>query len=218
MHFSNKKILITAAHPDDEVLGAGGTISRLSKNNDVTLITFTDGESSRGVQKNRNSCLAKSCEILGISDFHCGDFPDNEMDTVSMLTVVKFLESKVNFIPHLILTHNIDDLNVDHSIVYRATMTCFRPQKFTSTLILSYYVPSSTEYNPGNSFSGNNIYFKLTEQQFRKKQKALICYDREMRKYPHSRSYKNITNLTKCWGSEVGCKYAEKFKFVRGAI
>lgn len=218
MHFSNKKILITAAHPDDEVLGAGGTINRLSKNNDITLVTFTDGESSRGVKKNRNSSLVESCKILGIKDFHCGDFPDNEMDSVSMLKIVKFLESKIKFVPDLIFTHNIDDLNVDHTVVSKATITCFRPQDFTSTMILSYYVPSSTEYNPSNNFSGNNMYFRLRKKQIRKKHKALMCYDKEMRKYPHSRSYKNIINLNKCWGSEVGCKYAEKFKFIRGAF
>ena len=77
-----KKVLVLAAHPDDETLGCGGTINRLSKEGcQIQLITFTNGESSRGeLNKDRNNLLDKVSDKLGIQKFSSADFPDNSMD------------------------------------------------------------------------------------------------------------------------------------------
>jgi len=110
----NKKILVLAAHPDDETLGCGGTINRLSaQGNQVQLLTFTDGESSRGVDdKNRNTKLNDVCTILGIHNHSLEDFPDNAMDSVPLLELCKFIESEVDYEPDIIFTHFVGDLNV----------------------------------------------------------------------------------------------------------
>lgn len=220
MLFNMKNILVLAAHPDDETLGLGGTISRLSsEGHNIRVITFTDGESSRGVtSKNRNPKLKQVSDILGISSFTYGDFPDNAMDSVPLLELAKFIESNKEFEPDIIFTHNYSDLNIDHTLVYKATLTAFRPQLGGNLQIYSYFVPSATDYNPNNNFSGNNTYFKLSESDVNKKLDALMVYDDEMRDYPHTRSYSNIKSLINVWGSEVGTEYAEKFKLIRSVI
>lgn len=215
-----KNILVLAAHPDDETLGMGGTISRLtSEGHNVRVLTFTDGESSRGTTtKNRNPKLRNISDILGISSFESGDFPDNAMDSVPLLELAKFIEFNKGFEPDAVFTHNVSDLNIDHTLVYKATLTAFRPQLGNNMDIYSYFVPSATDYNPDNNFNGNNVYFKLSNEDVSKKLSALKVYDAEMREYPHTRSYQNITSLINVWGSEVGTQYAEKFKLIRSLV
>ena len=214
-----KKALILAAHPDDETLGCGATIHKLSKEGyDIQLLTFTDGVGSRNNnEKNRNSKLELVSKVLGISRYTIGNFPDNAMDSVPLLDLCKFIEENVDYTPDIIFTHFIGDLNVDHQLVTKATLTAFRPQHGNKTKIYSYYVPSSTDYNPLSYFDGNS-YFELNQKNVNAKLEALRYYDKEMREYPHTRSYKNIDNLMKVWGSEVGLLHCEKHKLIREVI
>jgi len=207
-------VLILAAHPDDETLGCGGVIKKLSQeNNFIKLITFTDGESSRNENGNRNILLDRVCKKLGINEYISGNFPDNKLDSIPLLDICKFIENNVEFIPDLIFTHHRNCNNIDHQLVYKATITSFRPQIGNKIKILSYFVPSSTDYNPFNNFNGN-VYYNIKDT-IENKIETLHIYDKEMRKYPHTRSYENIKNLSKVWGSEVSLEYAEKFELVR---
>ncbi len=214
-----KNILVLAAHPDDETLGCGATLAKLAnEGHNIKLLTFTDGVGAReSFAPGRNAKLDSVCNMLGISEYSCGSFPDNEMDTVSMLKVCKFIEKNTNFIPDIIFTHHPGCLNIDHSIVSRATLTVFRPQSGNSQEIYSYFVPSSTDYNPLTHFDGN-VYIDVGSTAERKLETLSECYGEEMRDYPHTRSYQNIENLMKVWGSEVGLRYAEKFKLLRKII
>ncbi len=216
---NNKKILVLAAHPDDESLGCGGTIHKLSQlGNNVELLTFTDGVSSRQDDKdNRNKKLELVSKVLGISKFNYSNFPDNAMDSVPLLDLCKFIEKNIDYTPDIIFTHFAGDLNIGHQLVSKATLTVFRPQKENKTKIYSYYVPSSTDYNPLTNFDGNS-YYSLGKSNINAKLEALWHYHEEMREYPHTRSYKNISNLMKVWGSEVGHKYCEKFKLIREVL
>tara|TARA_Y100000310_G_scaffold297328_1_gene330234 strand:- start:19 stop:672 length:654 start_codon:yes stop_codon:yes gene_type:complete len=211
----NKNILVLAAHPDDETLGCGATISKLSeKGHNIQLLTFTDGVGARGEDGDRNSKLEACCEILGIKEYASGSFPDNAMDSVRLLDVCKFIGSNVKYFPDIIFTHHPNCLNIDHEVVYRATITHFRSQEGHNTSIYSYYVPSSTDYNPLGNFNGN-VYFDVKNHKDTKLKCLMECYDEEMRERPHSRSYDNVENLMKTWGSEVGLEYAEKFQLIR---
>jgi|TARA_R100001443_G_scaffold16988_1_gene27469 LmbE family N-acetylglucosaminyl deacetylase len=211
-----KKVLVLAAHPDDETLGCGGVIKNLSDQGyKIELITFTDGVSSRGKkQKNRNEKLKEVSKLLGISKYTYGNFYDNALDSVSLLQLCQFIENNTEGPYDIIFTHFIGDLNIDHQLVTKATLTAFRPQQGHKTKIYSYYVPSSTDYNPLSTFDGNS-YFELSNEDVTAKMKALAVYNEEMRDAPHSRSYENVISLMKVWGSEVGMVNCEKFKLIR---
>ena len=210
-----KKVLVLAAHPDDETLGCGATISRLAKEgNEIQLLTFTDGVGARGEEGNRNQKLDECSKILGINRYKAGSFPDNSMDSVPLLDLCKFIEGNVDYNPDLIFTHSTKDLNIDHQLVTKAALSAFRPQYGNTTEIYCYYVPSSTDYNPISCFNGNS-YFNVIGHTEQKLKCLKDCYGEEMREFPHTRSYENINNLMKVWGSEVGLEYAEKFELIR---
>ena len=211
-----KKILVLAAHPDDETLGCGATISKLSKQgHDIKLLTFTDGVSARDIKdnENRNKSLEKVSKILGIKDFKYGNFPDNQMDSIPLLDVCKFIEKEVKEVPDVIFTHHPGCLNIDHNIVYRAVITAFRPQQKKEIEINCFEVPSSTEWNPNSDFK-NNLYVDV-EGFVEKKIEALKIYDEEMKQYPHPRSYDAVINKMKSSGNEVGLNFAERFQTIR---
>tara|TARA_Y100001973_G_C5208104_1_gene343175 strand:+ start:8897 stop:9550 length:654 start_codon:yes stop_codon:yes gene_type:complete len=217
MH-SKKNILVLAAHPDDETLGCGATIAKLAdEGNNVNLLTFTDGVGSRGDDGDRNDILGVVQNILGLSSYSYGSFPDNKMDSIPLLDICKFIEENVDYKPDIIFTHHPDCLNIDHRTVYQATLTAFRPQMGDDVKIYSYYVPSSTDYNPLKNFVGN-VYHNVVDYKDIKLECLKKCYNEEMREYPHTRSYENIENLMKVWGSEVGLKYAEKFQLIREVL
>ena len=215
-----KKILVLAAHPDDETLGCGATIAKLaSENHEVNLLTFTDGETSRTKNKekiNRNNCLEEVSKILNIKNFNFGDFPDNKMDSVPLLEICKFIENNIKFTPDIIFTHHPECLNIDHTIVYRSAITVFRPQEGHNTEINCFPIPSSTEWNPLGKIN-YNLYYNV-ENFIDKKFEALKVYDKEMKSYPHPRSYESIKNYLKLSGNEVGLNYCEKFQTVRKII
>ena len=214
-----KKILVLAAHPDDETLGCGATIAKLSKQgHEIKLLTFTDGESARDSNngQNRNKPLHKISKILGIENFKYGNFPDNKMDSIPLLDVCKFIENEVEEVPDIIFTHHPGCLNIDHNIVYRATITAFRPQNKKEIEINCFEVPSSTEWNPNADFKCN-LYIDV-EGFVEKKMEALKVYDEEMRPYPHPSSYDAIIGKMKSSGNEVGINYAERFQTMRRII
>ena len=137
MRFSDQKILIIAAHPDDEILGCGGTIKKLVDSNSLVKIMFlTDGVSARDTSvctqqevEFRKECAKKACSILGVNDIQFGKFDDNQLDKYSLLEIVKEIESNIKtFMPDIIFTHHVGDLNIDHKIVNQAVVTASRPQ------------------------------------------------------------------------------------------
>ncbi len=218
----NDKVLIVAAHPDDEAIGCAGTIKKLTEQNkSVYLLIATDGESARedGADniKKRNSSLVESSEILGIKDIFNLNLPDNEMDTVPLLSIVKNIENIILKIkPSVIYTHHHGDLNIDHAILNRATITACRPiPESTVRDIIAYEVLSSTEWNINNYFPFLPNYFNDITDYIDVKRNVLQIYNQEMRKSPHSRSIDNIINHAKVRGSSVGLEYAEAFVYLR---
>jgi len=232
------KVLVIAAHPDDEVLGMGGTIRKYVKNgHEVKIIFMATGIISRRSVNYKNSTnysiskkirndmekqvvklqndAKKAASVMGIKNIEFMDFPDNEMDKVSNLEVTKKVESVINhFEPNVIFTHSQFDINVDHRILYYATITATRPSKNCNVNeVISFEVPSSTEwYFPSNFFP--NIFVDISKE-LPVKIKALKTYKNEIRDFPHPRSVEAVEAIAKRWGSLSGFMAAEAFSLVR---
>ena len=218
------KVLIIAAHPDDEVLGCGGTIAKHAAKGDMVHVLFmTNGEGSRDKSDgqeiiNRQTMAQNAARILGIDSLTFLDFPDNSMDSVTLLNIVKKIEEKImSFHPKIIYTHHIGDLNVDHQVTHKAVMTACRPlPNFSVEKILSFEVLSSTEWSLSNSFKPN--YFVDISDSLDLKISSMREYITEIQKPPHARSIEAIEALARNHGSSVGINFAEGFMVIRMLI
>ena len=223
------RILVIAAHPDDEFLGCGGTlINHRNNGDDVGILIMSEGSTSR--DKKRNT-LKRQKELLELKKtaskianqikakfVKFNSFPDNRMDSVNFLDVVKKVENIIkNFKPNIIYTHHPSDLNIDHNIVYKAVMTASRPLPNQSVKqILLFETLSSTNWSinhTNSNFEPN--YFLNIEKFLKKKIKLLSYYKTEMEKWPHTRSLKSVEYLAKYRGSSVGFEAAEAFYLLR---
>lgn len=217
-----RKILVIAAHSDDEALGCAGTIARHIAGGDAVHVVFmTDGVGSReeGVTNitKRQSMADQAATILGVTSTYKFKLPDNKMDSVPMLEVTQLIETVIREIqPEVIYTHHYGDLNVDHSVTHQAVITACRPQPGSCVKeIYTFEVLSSTEWQtPGLHSFIPNMYVDITSYIDIKKQ-VIEVYSEEMRKSPHSRSIENIIRLNALRGNTVGVEYAEAYSVVR---
>lgn len=222
----NRRILIVAAHPDDEVLGCGGTMARLSAEGCevFTLILgegITSRDDSRNIDKREGELfelkrqITRANEILGVKEVFVLDFPDNRFDTIPLLDIVKAIETVKNKVrPDTIFTHFDKDLNIDHGITQRAVLTAARPQKGeTVREILSFEVLSSTEWNSPISFSPD-VFYDITDT-LEIKLAAMMEYRDEIRVFPHPRTLEGIEINARYWGMKIGNGVSEAFKCVR---
>jgi len=214
----NDVILVVAAHSDDEVLGCGGTIAKHVANGDnVTVMFMTDGVSSRDSNSDevdlRVTASSEAMKMLGVKGVKQFNFPDNEMDSVPLLHVVKKIECVINDIkPNIVYTHFAHDLNIDHQVTHSAVMTSCRPLQGTSVKkILSFEVLSSTEWNSPSQTQFTPNYIVDITKYWDKKLLALQCYGEEMRAYPHSRSFLCVEALAILRGATNGIDKAEAF-------
>ena len=154
-------ILILAPHPDDEVLGMGGTIKKLSKNNKITLCVISEGATAQYNDKKMIKIRKESCKkcskILGISNIVFLEFPDMKLN-LSHLEINKKIEKIIKKLkPEIVYTSPDNDLNLDHKAVYNSTLVACRPKSGVKK-ILCYEVPGNTKipFQP-------NVYENITE-------------------------------------------------------
>lgn len=223
--------LVVAAHPDDEVLGCGGTIATLrAAGRDVHVLILADGESSRGDRDRpaavesiaaRSAAAEKACAVLGCTSLQTHRFPDNRLDGVDLLDVVKIIEERVHQLaPYTVFTHHSGDVNVDHRIVHEAVLSACRPQPGNPVKELIFFeIPSSTEWRPAQSGAPfvPNLWVDISVTWGLKRQ-ALECYANEMREFPHPRSIAAVEALAKWRGATVGVPAAEAFIIGRRII
>ena len=222
----NKKILIVAAHPDDEVLGCGGTVAKLiAQGYEAYTLILGEGKTSRDEQREvenktdelevLNTEIQKANDVIGIKKVFVESFADNRFDSVDLLDIVKVISKvKEEVKPSIIFTHFENDLNIDHQITYKAVLTATRPMEGESVKeIYSFEILSSTEWNYPLSFSPDT-FFDISET-INLKIDAMKAYDSELRQYPHPRSLEGIKLNAKYQGMRVGKKYVEAFKSVR---
>ena len=218
-------ILLIAAHSDDEVLMAGGLlIKNKTKGGQNNILYFTKGVGARENidikdEIKREYEAKKSAEILGAEIKYFGTFPDNQLDNVPLLNLIKIVESFIEELqPSIIITHSQDELNIDHQIIGRAVITAARPSnKLKNTSILLGNVPSSKEWHINQSSMKNNLYVNI-EKEKDLKYEALKSYESEIRYPPNPRSLELIKIKDQLVGAEAGLNYAESFVLFRGII
>jgi N-acetylglucosamine malate deacetylase 1 len=226
---SRKNILVVAAHPDDEVLGCGASIAKWTSQGDsVHVLIMAEGATSRNAfrdvdaSKNELSLLARSAHqsarVLGTASVKLLEFPDNRMDTLDFLDVVKAVEKEVEHLkPHTVVTHHCGDVNIDHRIIHEAVVTVCRPNPSQYVRrLLAFEVLSSTEWQPpGSNVAFQPNWFEDVSETIDRKVEALKVYQAEMRDWPHARSLQNVEYLARWRGGSVGCEFAEAFILMR---
>lgn len=219
-------VLVVAAHPDDELLGCGGTLVRLIEDGrQVGILVLGEGVTSRypsrdmapeaEIEDYRRRCRSVA-EKLGVSFHRQGGLPDNRMDTVPLLEIAKVVETAIrDFAPAIVLTHQAGDLNQDHSLTLRATLIAARPLPGRVTRgVLAFETPSSTEVafqNVSPAFQPN-AFVALEACHFEKKLEALALYERELQPFPHPRSPEALLAVAKVRGVQVGVGLAEAYE------
>lgn len=225
-------ILVVAAHPDDEVLGCGATIARHAKAGDqVHVLILAEGLTSRSAQRDRNQAagalseLAQAAEaanqLLGVASLQLHDFPDNRMDSLDRLDVIKAVEAAIDqHRPQLVYTHHAGDVNIDHRRIHEAVVTACRPTpNLPVDTLLFFEVASSTEWQTagsGPAFLPN--WFVDVTKTLELKLRALEAYRSEMRAWPHARSLEALEHLARWRGATVGVGAAEAFVLGRRLI
>lgn len=215
--------LVVAAHPDDELLGAGGTIALRARNGDpVHVVVMSEGASSRYEGEARRSLEeagGRAAGVLGVASIRFEGLPDQRLDTLPAIELTQLIESIVErFEPDSVLTHHAADVNLDHQVLARAVWTACRPYRFPHvTQILAFETPSSTEWRQpsgGTPPFEPNLFVDIGET-IDAKIAAMECYESELRPYPHPRSARALRERAAYWGSVIGRETAEPFVVLR---
>jgi LmbE family N-acetylglucosaminyl deacetylase len=220
-------ILCVAAHPDDEVLGCGGTLARAAREGHVVSIVIVgEGVTSRHARREDADPLAlqslrrsaeAAADVLGAKEVVLLGLPDNRFDGLPLLEIVHPLEELMaRFRPELIYTHSGSDLNIDHAIVNRAVVTATRPLPGSLVReVLAFEIASSTEW--GFHEQANRFHPRIfvdVSGTLETKLDALRCYAGEMRPFPHPRSREALMALAQWRGSTAGLPAAEAFELI----
>ena len=217
------RVLAVVAHPDDEVLGCGGTLARHAAAGEIVhILILAEGSTSRqgapddGVRE-LHSCARDAAAHLGATEPRFAGFPDQRMDSVPLLDIVKAVEDVVAEIsPTIVYTHHGGDLNLDHRLTNDAVLAACRPLPgSTVRAVYAFETPSSTEWagEPAVVFRPNR--FHDISAHLDAKLEALRCYGQELRDWPHPRSIEAVSALARWRGATVAVEAAEAFCSLR---
>jgi len=220
------KYLIVVAHPDDEVLGVGATIHKMTKDKNAVAICMmcsqararTNRPNDADLDSDMDACIS----LLGVKDLHIGSFPNIEMNTTPHIELVQFIEQSIEKSePDIVITHHPSDTNNDHyqtSIACQAAVRLFQRRKDIKPVSELWFmeIPSSTEWSVNSSMNRfqPNTFIEVGEEGVSAKLVALSQYRGIMRDYPHPRSNEAIKALAAFRGSQSGLMYAEAFECV----
>ena len=217
------RVLVIAAHPDDEVLGMGGTIAvHTGQGDDVRVLVVTDGSSTQypgdaDIRARKEQEALRAAKELGVDDYVHLDLPDMRLDTVEHIEVNKVVEEHIrDFGPQIVYTVQ-PDVNQDHRVLFDSVAVATRPTPGHPVRRLLTYAPtSSTEWTPAAvNWFVPNWYVDVTET-LERKVAAFAHYETERREYPHPRSERAIRAAAEFHGTSCGFEYAEPFVLIRG--
>lgn len=220
-------VLCIVAHPDDEILGVGGTLARhAQQDTDVHVCILSDGvtsrhdsntETTRKEIKQRRKRAKQACEKIGAT-ISLHNFPDNQFDTVSLLDITQTIESEIDeHNPSTVYTHHYGDLNIDHELTCRATITATRPLADSPVKrVLAFETLSASEWAvPKSNNAFQPTLFVDISDHLQTKIDALSEYERELREPPHPRTKEIVRKNAEIWGSKSGMKASEPFEVLR---
>jgi LmbE family N-acetylglucosaminyl deacetylase len=225
---SSKTILVIAAHPDDEIIGLGGTLAKhVNQGDQVSVVILGDGKSSRktSYQPLADEIVALSVDettaalkTLGVKKFFKEALPDNRFDSLTLLEVVKIVSGYMAKIkPEIVYTHHFGDLNVDHQVCAQAVITSARPIEHSFVKEIRMFETLSSTEMAGfelKSLFLPNLFIDIT-QELKTKIAAMACYKSELRAFPHPRSLKAIEANALVWGAKNNLAAAEAFHLFR---
>lgn len=231
-YLKNRRILVVAAHPDDEVLGLGGTMNKLISEYscEIGAIILGEGITSRSESRDlvkfktelkiHRENIYSAQKYIGYSFIDKYQLPDNRFDSVDLLDIVKLVDKEKNeFQPEIIFTHHSGDLNIDHKRIFQAVITATRPvENEIVKTIITFETPSSTEWIASTDLNHfiPNLFMQISKENLKAKINAMESYQYEKREYPHPRSPEALEVLARRWGIVVGKEYAEAFCLIRG--
>lgn len=212
-----ENVLVIAAHPDDEILGSGGTLKKLI-NHGYNVITVIFAKGRKKEEDHMKQAMVDANKHLGIEEVIFLEYPNLLLETFPLHVINKEIEILVEkYEPSIIFTHHYGDINKDHQILFQAVLTAARPLpgKKAIELICFETVSSSewSEHTNDKTFKPN--YFIDITDTIDSKLESLKFYDLEMRPFPHPRSYKGVKYLARVRGMTVGVEYAEAFEIIR---
>jgi LmbE family N-acetylglucosaminyl deacetylase len=214
---NSRRVLVIAAHPDDEVLGCGGTIALHADAGDpVTVLIACEGESLRYGTGNadQDKHTQQAAEILGVQDVRLLKFPDQRLDTLSLPEVIAPLEKALEDTrPHVVYCQYGGDVNQDHHLLFRAALVATRPVRDHLRTVLAFDTASSTEWAYPRTFNPDT--WVDISRTLQRKLDAMACYQSEVCQYPHPRSLEALRVRAANWGSQVAAVAAEVFMTVR---
>jgi LmbE family N-acetylglucosaminyl deacetylase len=226
----NDRVLVVAAHGDDEMLGCGATIASHRRRGDpVSILILGEGITARYGRRadaprkelaKLQSMIRRAARAVGVQDVETHSFPDNRFDSVPLLEITQRIESTMKRVrPTIVYTHHEGDLNIDHERTCRAVLAAVRPVPGSGVrAVYAFEVASSTEWRASAAKAFVPRRYVDVAATLSKKLAALRCYGSEMRPFPHARSYEGIRALAARRGSEAGVRAAEAFDVLREVV
>jgi LmbE family N-acetylglucosaminyl deacetylase len=234
MNLFGNRILVVVAHPDDELLGLGATLNKLSKDQKkiIRVVILGEGLTSRSPirdvdqwekdMEKHKADIAKAQKNIGYDELATYNFPDNRFDSVNLLDIIKVVEKEILlFKPEAILTHHGGDLNIDHQRTFEAVITATRPIEIEWVKsIITFETPSSTDWGASTDPRHfiPNLFVSVSKENLKSKIDGIESYEFEKRNYPHPRSPEALEVQARRWGIVVGKEYAEAFAVVRAVV
>lgn len=217
------KVSVVAAHPDDEIIGVGGTILKHINNGDeIQILIICEGKSSRymrledmdrSILDNYYGETTSAMKIMKIENYKICNYPNNRLDTLPLLDIIKAIQIYLDeFRPDIVYTHSFTELNIDHLLINKAVTTAVRalPDAYVRELLFFATLSSTEQARAIGKYFEPNV-FVDTSPFIETKLTALSCYQSELRAFPHPRNIELIKANDRVCGNKVGVEYAEEF-------